>query len=93
MSSMLVVALTATTRRLPARAAPSAIASSPSGWTARWRPIGPIITGAAIWAPRTVVAVLTAATSTRTRERSRRRRKAASLSDANPSPEPERIHS
>ena len=53
MSSMLVVALTATTRRLPARAAPSAIASSPSGWTARWRPIGPIITGAAIGAPRT----------------------------------------
>jgi hypothetical protein len=43
---MLVVAFTATTRRLPARAAPRAIATSPSGWIARWRPTGPITIGA-----------------------------------------------
>ena len=93
MSSMLVVALTATIIRLPARAAPAAIASSPSGWTAFWSPTGPTMTGAETVAPSSVVSVLTVETSTRTLGRRRRRPNAASLSPAKSGPDPDRIHS
>ena len=93
MSSMLVVALTATVIRLPARAAPAAIASSPSGWTAFWSPTGPTTTGAETVAPSSVVSVRTDETSTRTLGRSRRRPNAATLSPSKSGPDPDRIHS
>jgi hypothetical protein len=65
---------------MPAAAAARAVAGSPSGCTRPWVAVGAIATGSEIGTPRSVVAVVTSATSTRTRGRSVRRRHAASFS-------------
>ena len=65
---------------VPAPAAARAIASSPSGWTVRWKAVGATNSGIELSVPSTVVAVVTRETSTSMRGRKIQRSNAARFS-------------
>ena len=67
---------------VPAAAAAPAIASSPSGWTRRWKATGATSSGIETPVPSTVVAAVTSETSTRTRGRRRQCANAATLASS-----------
>lgn len=68
------------TIRLPAAAAPSAVAASPSSWAMRCAALGATHTGEATFVPQTETLGSTTETSRSTRGRNRQRRQPVTLS-------------